>query len=66
MAGVILSIDGMSSDYCKIAVEKALGGLGVDVDVNLAEKTVSIEYDPSRVELGQIIGAIEGQGYRVL
>jgi len=66
VAGIILSIGGVSSDFCKIAVEKALGGLGVDAHVDLAEKTVSIEYDPSSLELAQIISAIEAQGYTVL
>jgi copper chaperone len=50
-----------------MSIEGAVGALdGVEsVDVGIADATVRVAYDDSRVELGTIKEAIEEQGYAV-
>lgn len=57
----------MSCSHCENAVKKAVGSIGgvYKVEVGLTEKTVSVEFDPGRVSIGQIKEAIDGQGYEV-
>lgn len=64
---VVLNVEGMSCGHCKAAVEKAVSALnGVSgVDVALAEKKVSVKYDPELVKESDIREAIEDQGYEV-
>jgi copper chaperone len=68
MKNVILKIEGMSCSHCENAVKGAVGALeGVDkVTVSLKEKTVTVDYDSSRVSPEQMKAVIEGQGYEVL
>lgn len=65
MKSVILKVDGMSCNHCKISIEKALRGLGAEADVDMTENTVSVNYDNEKVKLEQIINEIEEQGYNV-
>lgn len=62
----VLKVNGMSCNHCKMSIEKALKGIGVDVAVNLEEKTVTVEYNPAKVQKGQIVTEIEDQGYEVI
>lgn len=66
MENKVLTVEGMSCNHCKMAVEKALSGLGVKAGVNLEKKEVRIEYDPAKVTLEQIVNEIEEQGYDVV
>ncbi|MDR1663798.1 MAG: copper ion binding protein [Clostridiales bacterium] len=63
-----LYVDGMSCNHCVNAIKKAVSALpGVsEVSVSLAEKTVTVERDPSKSTVADITGAIEGQGYEVV
>lgn len=58
----------MSCSHCENAVKGAVGALeGVDmVTVSLKDKTVTVDYDSSRVSPEQMKAAIEDQGYEVL
>jgi len=58
----------MSCNHCVNSIKKAVGGLeGVsNVDVDLKEKKVTVEYDSSKLEIETIKNAIEDQGYEVV
>lgn len=63
-----IKVEGMSCSHCENSVKKAVGALnGVDkVSVDLANKKVTVEFDPEKVSGKQIIDAIEDQGYDVV
>ena len=65
MSNVTLKVDGMSCNHCVAAVESTLKNLGASGKVDLAGKTVQIEYDDSKLSLDAIKEAIEDQGYDV-
>ncbi len=67
MKNVVLNVDGMSCMHCEARVKKAVSALhGVSsVQVDLAEKTVAVEFDPTAADEEQIKEAIEEQGYTV-
>jgi len=67
MEKVLLNVEGMSCSHCEKAVMKAVGALsGVkSVEVNLKDKTVTVEHDPNKATLEQIKHEIEEQGYDV-
>jgi copper chaperone len=64
----ILLVEGMSCGHCKNAVEKAVGALaGVSLaEVDLAEKTLAIEFDVSRITLDKIKEIVDEEGYTVI
>ncbi len=68
MEKAILKVEGMSCSHCENAVKKAVGALdGVSsVTVDLKGKTVTVEYDGSKVSLDMIKNEIEDQGYDVV
>lgn len=68
MKNVILNVNGMSCSHCENAVKKAVGGLsGVsNVAVDLAKKTVIVDYDEAKLTLDQIKNEIDDQGYEVV
>lgn len=63
----LLRIEGMSCEHCKKAVETAVLAMpGVTVaQVDLAAKTLQIEYEEHQVALKQIADVIEEEGYHV-
>lgn len=67
MTKKVLSIDGMSCNHCKMAIEKSVSNLeGVDnVEVSLKNKTAIIDYDENILTLEKIKEAIEESGYNV-
>jgi P-type Cu+ transporter len=62
---VDLPIGGMSCASCAARVEKTLQQVpGVaDASVNFATTTATVQYDPSRVSVGELRAAVEGAGY---
>ncbi len=62
----VIKVNGMSCNHCKMSVEKALRGIGVNAAVNLGEKTVTLEYDPAKVQKAQIVSEVEDLGYEVV
>lgn len=67
MQEILLNVDGMMCSHCENRVSTAVSELkGVThVTVSLAEKTVSVTFDPSIVTDQQIRDAITEQGYEV-
>lgn len=63
-----LTVEGMSCGHCQSAVEKAVRGLpGVmAAEVDLAAKTLKVEFDPAKSALTSIKQAVEDAGYSVL
>lgn len=62
----VLTVEGMSCNHCVNAIDGALKEIGVAAKVDLANKTVTVEYDESRQSLTTIKDAIEEQGFDVL
>jgi copper chaperone len=67
MSEVTLQAPEIHCDHCKMSIEGAVGALdGVEsVDVAIADATVQVSYNDSRIELSSIKRAIEEQGYAV-
>lgn len=65
MAQVTLRVSGMSCQHCVNAVEQALSAIGASGKVNLAEGSVTVEYDEGKIALDAVKQAIEDQGYDV-
>ena len=63
----VLKVSGMSCGFCKKAIETSIGVLpGVSkVEANVKEGKVDISYCPSKVNLKDIIQAVEDAGYDV-
>ena len=63
----VLNVPTVSCNHCKMAIEKAVNGLdGIDVvDVDVAEKTVTVDFDADAVSLEAIEAAVAEEGYEV-
>jgi len=63
MTSLTLKIDGMTCGHCVMHVQKALRALdGVDVEqVQIGSAT--LQYDPAKRQLDDILGAIRDEGY---
>lgn len=68
MKSITLNVEGMSCSHCVNAVTKAVTALdGVSgVNVDLAGKTVTVDYDADQVSLESIKEVIEEEGYDVV
>jgi copper chaperone len=67
VSDVVLQVPEVHCDNCKISLEAAVGALGgvSEVEVFVADATISVRYDDSTVELGTIRQAIQDEGYAV-
>lgn len=67
MANIVISVEGMSCNHCKMSVEKALKTLnGVqDAAVDLGAKTVTVDYDQAVVDGEALKRTITDAGYEV-
>lgn len=63
----VLNVPTVSCNHCKMAIENAVGAMGGvgQVDVDVAEKTVTIEFDADDVSLEAIEETVAGEGYEV-
>ncbi|MCZ8515043.1 copper chaperone CopZ [Paenibacillus filicis] len=66
MKNVTLKVEGMSCGHCVNSVEGAVKKLGASGKVDLNAKSVTVEFDESKVSLEAIKEAIEDQGYDVV
>ena len=68
MEKTVIKVEGMSCEHCVNAITKAVKALpGIaKVAVDLAAKSVEVEYDSSKTPLDKIKVEIEEQGYDVL
>lgn len=64
----VIRVDGMMCGNCQHAVERALSALdGVSkAAVNLEEKTVTVEYDDSKIQREKMVFTIDEIGYDVI
>lgn len=65
MSTTTLKVKGISCGHCVSSIEGALKKIGVQGKVDLASKTVSVEYDEAVTALDAVKEAIEDQGYEV-
>lgn len=68
MERIVLKVEGMSCEHCVKAIKRCLSefdGIG-EVEVNLNEKKVNIEYDKNKVTLEEIKNIIDEEGYEVV
>lgn len=67
MINKVISVEGMSCDHCRNAVESALAKLNgvTSAEVDLDKNQVRVDYDENRVSVEQMKEAIEDQGYDV-
>jgi len=63
-----LKVSGMTCATCSATVESALQGVeGVsEARVNLGTETASVEYDPSKADLSEMVKAVKDAGYGVV
>jgi Cu+-exporting ATPase len=61
---VRLDVEGMTCASCVARVERKLNKLdGVDAEVNLATESATVRFDPARVQLAELVGAVAAAGY---
>jgi copper chaperone len=67
VAEIIIQVENMSCNHCKMSIEKALRALdGVAAaEVNLAGKSVKVNYNPAMVDVTDIKKTITAAGYEV-
>src|SRR5271157_938467 len=63
-----LKISGMTCATCAVNIEESLSKLEnvSKVQVNFGTDTAHVEYDPSKVTLGDLEKAVKGVGYEVV
>ena len=62
---VDLALEGMTCAACAGRIERKLNKLdGVDASVNYATEQAAVRFDSRRVAVADLIGAVEGAGYR--
>jgi copper chaperone len=63
----VLNVPTVSCNHCKMAIENAVGAIGGvgQVDVDVAEKTVTIDFDADAVTLESIEKTVADEGYEV-
>lgn len=66
MQTIILQVNGMSCNHCVKAVENAVSKIGAEAKVDLAAKTVTVEFNEAKTSVDAIRNAIEDQGYDVV
>jgi len=67
MTQTTLSVPDISCGHCKTSIEGAVKPLdGVDkAEVSIDDRNVDVTYDPSKINLSDIVVAISDQGYEV-
>ena len=65
MATITLNIDGMTCGGCVKSVTKVLNDLdGVrSATVSLENKNVQVEFDEGKIQIAQLVEAVEDAGY---
>jgi copper chaperone len=64
---IVLNVPGISCAHCKTSIEGAVGELmGVDrVNVDIAGRSVAVDFDQVKTSLSAIVAAIDEVGYEV-
>jgi copper chaperone len=66
MASITFQVQGMSCNHCVKSVEGALQEVGATGKVDLAQGTVTVQYEESKLSPAALKEAIEEQGYDVV
>ncbi len=68
MTNIILKIEGMTCNHCKMNVTKTVQNLKgvVSVDVDLEKKQAKIEFNEQDLDVDQIIETIDEIGYKAI
>ncbi|MFE5321407.1 cation transporter [Paenibacillus sp. NPDC056579] len=66
MTNIVLKVEGMSCGHCVNSIEGALKEIGAQGKVDLAAKSVSVQYNEESLSIEAIKEAIEDQGYDVV
>ena len=66
MQNVTLKVEGMSCNHCVNSIEGAMKTIGATAKVDLAGKSVAVQFDESKLSLDTVKAAIEDQGYDVV
>ena len=67
MATETISVPEIHCDHCKTSIEGALTSIGgvEGASVDIPARTVTVTYDDASVDRGDLLAAIEEQGYEV-
>jgi copper chaperone len=62
-----ISVPEIHCDHCKTSIEGALASIGgvQEATVDIPARTVTVAYDDASVDHGDLVAAIEEQGYEV-
>ena len=62
-----ISVPEVHCDHCKVSIEGALATIGgvQGATVDVPARTVTVTYDDASVDRGDLVEAIEQQGYEV-
>jgi copper chaperone len=62
-----ISVPEIHCDHCKTSIEGALASIGgvEHATVDIPARTVTVRYDDALVDRGEVVEAIEQQGYEV-
>ena len=58
-----LLIKGIHCNSCKTLIEEEVSSMGAKASVDVAKKTVEIEFDEKRLKLNDLRDALKGLGY---
>ncbi len=64
---IVLHIEGMTCNHCRMAVERALLNVpgAKSAKVDLAASTAQVTFDPAKAGRDEMVRAVEEEGYRV-
>jgi len=67
LATETISVPEIHCDHCKASIEGALAAIGgvEGASVDISARTVTVTYDDASVNHGDLVEAIEQQGYEV-
>jgi copper chaperone len=62
-----ISVPEIHCDHCKTSIEGALASIGdvAGASIDIPARTVTVTYDDASVDRGDLVEAIEQQGYEV-
>lgn len=64
MTHIELGVTGMTCTSCSSRVQRKLNKLdGVEAAVNYSTETATVDYDPSKVDVEQLLSTVRGAGY---
>jgi P-type Cu2+ transporter len=59
----LIAVDGVHCSACVRGVERSLAGVADDVQVDLASRTLTFRFEPSKTTLAALLQKLDGAGY---